>query len=41
LPGGLTMAKVGWAFLAANLLNAAVYQVLVETVLWRRWRQVA
>jgi O-antigen/teichoic acid export membrane protein len=40
LPGGLNMAKIGWAFLAANLLNAIVYQTLAETVLWRRWRQV-
>jgi O-antigen/teichoic acid export membrane protein len=38
LPGGLTLAKVGWAFLAANLLYAIVYQALAELVLWRRWR---
>lgn len=37
LPGGLTIAKVGWAFLAANLLNALIYQALAELVLWRQW----
>jgi O-antigen/teichoic acid export membrane protein len=38
LPGGLTLAKVGWAFLAANLLNSVVYQALAELVLWRNWK---
>jgi O-antigen/teichoic acid export membrane protein len=40
LPGGLTLAKVGWAFLAANVLNTVVYQILAEKVLWRNWRRV-
>jgi O-antigen/teichoic acid export membrane protein len=36
LPGGLTLAKVGWAFLAANVLYALVYQAVAELVLWRK-----
>jgi O-antigen/teichoic acid export membrane protein len=41
LPGGLTLAKVGWAFLGANFVYAVVYQGLAELVLWRRWRPAA
>jgi O-antigen/teichoic acid export membrane protein len=38
LPGGLTLTKVGWAFLVANALTTLVYQILAELVLWHNWR---
>jgi O-antigen/teichoic acid export membrane protein len=38
LPGGLTLAKVGLAFLAANVLYLLSYLVIGEVVLWGKWK---